>query len=793
MTNPNFIDFFRRATGGREPYVYQCSLGEMERPPSILEAHTGAGKTQALIVSWLYKRRVREAAPRRLVYALPMRSLVEQTATVAHDIRECLGLDEEALPIHTLMGGVERTELRSWREWPERDQILIGTIDMLLSRALNRGYSESRYQWPIAFGLLNNDCRWVFDEIQLMQGARVTAAQLDGLRRKLGVALPCETIWASATVDRDALLTIDRPDLGETLQLPATDRDGPLAKRLNATKLLERVNLTTCKPAGLPRAIAEQIIERHRPATRSIVVLNRVDLAQQVALALERQLGKGEGPRAEVVLLHSRFRPPERKEHMDAALAAVEDGPGRIIVATQVIEAGIDISATLLATETAPFSSIVQRLGRCNRTGDDRDATVLWLDSGRLDAKRAAPYEPEDIAATRTALLDLLGTSLSPAALERREVPERQEAWDVLRRRDLLDLFDTSPDLSGMDVDIARFIRDDDERSVFVFFRDPLDRKTAANQPAAEPNELVSVPLGTLTNRDAWVYDPIDGLWRPVRAAPPGATVMLAAADGGYDAKLGWSPGVKTPVRPLTPTEPHAPDSLDSDEWTHTGRWMSLVDHLGQAKDQAEELLAALGGIDGRDDTDRAVVAAAALHDVGKAHPAFQEMLRAAVDPEKEPAEFDKTLWAKSEKRKGPRNKRRHFRHELASALALHSCDGGVALSDGTRDLVQYLVAAHHGRVRLSIRPAPGEQPPADDPNRRFALGVHEGDELPAVQTPLGPLPIVTLSLACMELGGEERSWVEAACALRDDPQLGPFRLGFLEALVCVADWRASD
>ncbi len=481
----------------------------------MLEAHTGAGKTQALIVSWLYGRRERQTAPRRLVYALPMRSLVEQTATVAHNIRECLGLDEKALPIHTLMGGVERTELRGWREWPERDQILVGTIDMLLSRALNRGYSESRYQWPIAFGLLNNDCRWVFDEIQLMQSARVTAAQLDGLRRKLGVALPCETIWASATVDRAALLTIDRPDLGETLGLPAADRDGPLAKRLNAMKPLERVDLTTCKPAGMPRAIAERIIERHRPATRSIVVLNRVDLAQQVALALERQLKKGNGPPAEVVLLHSRFRPPERREHMDATLAALDDGPGRIIVATQVIEAGIDISATLLATETAPFSSIVQRLGRCNRTGEDRDAGVLWLDGGPLDAKRAAPYEPADIAATRDVLLGLVGTSLSPAALERLTIPERQEAWDVLRRRDLLDLFDTSPDLSGMDVDVARFIRDDDERSVFVFFRDLLDRKTAAaaNQPAAEPDELVNVPLGTLGDRDAWVHDPIDGLW----------------------------------------------------------------------------------------------------------------------------------------------------------------------------------------------------------------------------------------------------------------------------------------
>lgn len=787
----DFDEFFRLATGER-PYAYQRELGEMERPPSVLEAHTGAGKSHALIVSWLYGRRVRQTAPRRLVYALPMRSLVEQTTTVAHDIRECLGLDEDALPIHTLMGGVDKRELGGWREWPERDQILIGTIDMLLSRALNRGYSESRYQWPVAFGLLNNDCRWVFDEIQLMQGARVTAAQLDGLRTKLGVALPCETIWASATVDRDALLTIDRPELGETLQLPVADREGPLAKRLNATKLLERVDLTACEPGGMPRAIAEKIIERHRPATRSIIVLNRVELAQQVALALEGRLDKGEGPRAEVALLHSRFRPPERKEHMEAALAAVDDGPGRIIVATQVIEAGVDISATLLATETAPFSSIVQRLGRCNRTGDDRNATVLWLDSGEPNTKQAAPYEPGDIAATRAALLDLVGTSLSPSALERLAVPERQEAWDVLRRRDLLDLFDTSPDLSGMDVDVARFIRNDDDRSVFVFFRDLFDRRTAdtAHQPAAERDELVNVPTHSLGDRDAWVYDPIDDLWKSVRAAPPGATVMLAAADGGYEPKLGWSRSANGPVIPIEPSEPQRPEAFDREE--PSNGWMSLADHLTRARASASELVTALTEMDLRDGAAEAIVAAAAVHDVGKAHPAFQEMIRASAKPDEEPEGLATTLWAKSGKRTGPRNTRRHFRHELASALALRSFDGHIQLPGGDSKLVQYLTAAHHGRVRLSIRPAPGEQPPADDPNGRFALGVHEGDELLPVETPLGALPNVTLTLACMELGGVKHSWVEDACALRDDPQLGLFRLGFLEALVRIADWRAS-
>ncbi len=53
---------------------------------------------------------------------------------------------------------------------------------MLLSRALNRGYGMSRYRWPIHFGLLNNDCLWVMDEIQLKGPGLATACQLEAFR-----------------------------------------------------------------------------------------------------------------------------------------------------------------------------------------------------------------------------------------------------------------------------------------------------------------------------------------------------------------------------------------------------------------------------------------------------------------------------------------------------------------------------------------------------------------------------------------------------------------------------------
>ncbi|HCL92920.1 MAG TPA: hypothetical protein DIC50_09080, partial [Verrucomicrobia subdivision 3 bacterium] len=165
----------------------------------------------------------RHAWPRRLVYCLPLRTLVEQTqanvaAWLARIADECPGKAElnwlrERSPV-ILMGGEElEPAQRDWDLYPERPCIIIGTQDMLLSRALNRGYGMNRYRWPMHFGLLNNDALWVMDETQLMGVGVETSAQLDGFRHKASdsVVGSCPTWWMSATLEAERLATIDHP------------------------------------------------------------------------------------------------------------------------------------------------------------------------------------------------------------------------------------------------------------------------------------------------------------------------------------------------------------------------------------------------------------------------------------------------------------------------------------------------------------------------------------------------------------------------------------------------------
>ena len=105
--------FFRTATGVERPYPYQDRFANADEPPELLDVPTGVGKTATAILGWLYRRRVhaseqiRRTTPRRLVYCLPMRTLVEQTESNARQWLTNLGLgdaDRGGVGVHVLMG-----------------------------------------------------------------------------------------------------------------------------------------------------------------------------------------------------------------------------------------------------------------------------------------------------------------------------------------------------------------------------------------------------------------------------------------------------------------------------------------------------------------------------------------------------------------------------------------------------------------------------------------------------------------------------------------------------------------
>jgi CRISPR-associated endonuclease/helicase Cas3 len=795
----DFEQWFRTTTGSA-PYAWQTALAT---PPAcgdrLVRIPTGFGKTLGVLAAWLHHRVVRgdDRWPRRLVWTLPMRVLVEQTED---EVRTALGTlgrlwdgvgpHEDKVGVHVLMGGSDAGE---WHLFPEECAVLVGTQDMLLSRGMNRGYGAARGRWPTDFGLLSQDALWVLDEVQLMDVGLATAAQLAAFRHAdTGRAVRPSCTWAmSATLQRNWVQK--SPD---TLKWEADLTDVALGGADKGADLWAETHKPLHRLDPLtPKACAALIVERHRDlssaAPLTLVVANTVDRARELFV----ELGKVTVGVAELHLLHSRFRGVERAAWRSDVLGPDAPKRSRIIVATQVIEAGVDLSADLMFTELCPWPSLVQRWGRLARRGGTGDAYVVGLDT----SKAAAPYDAADLDAAWDALALL--ADASPRALDVFESQHADllpglypyEPEHLLLREELDELFDTTPDLSGADLDISRYIRSGEERDVSVFWIPTPP--TASGRPQAPDRKtrpvrdgLCAVPF--LRARDwlcgkksgdvepkrlkegvhAWVWDYLDGEWRTAERKDlwPGQTVLVDLAVGGYDPRLGWDGASKTPFPLVSPAVASAQDQADAaqdQEELSEADWQTVGFHGGAVAAVAERIARGLAPPELVD----LLRLAARWHDLGKAHPAFQGAIIGTERPERcDLAKAPNHAWrhgrtmyqvSKAESRPG-------FRHELASTLGLfavlqrhappdHPSRLGslatllpsepatsqappgpleseiLALAPDAFDLVAYLVCSHHGKLRARLHCSPADQT-ARLPSRLVPLrGVCDGDTLP--------------------------------------------------------------
>lgn len=893
-----FESFFNEVTEF-DPYEWQKQVARVGLP-DVLPVPTGLGKTEGVVLAWVWRRlMVRTDEPMHLVFCLPMRSLVTQTVDRIQKYFDALRVKQGiSVQVHQLMGGAIDEE---WARWPDKPWVLVGTQDQLLSRALNRGYAMNRFAWPIHFGLLNQDCRWIIDEVQLMGPGLWTTAQLDWMRQKRFMSLKgCRTTWMSATVGTSFLATVDRSrdELGTASEMQreflpelkrCLDEDPKLQWWREAKRPVHWCQHATAE------AIASDIVQKHRPGTLSLVICNTVKMARDIYRALGA---------TQPVLLTSRFRRKDREKHERRLFAfeaerrkhsgaAIPGHAGLICVSTQVVEAGVDISAHQLWSELAPWPSTLQRLGRLNRNGRDQESRAWFWETpraGQGKGERIGPYDADDIARAKSLLEALRPLSQSqPFSVAAEELAAKHGAavdaalqpkpTALPRALDVHGLFSTERDVHGGFTDVSAFVRGTDPNAdLTIFWRiwpgEAPPRGDELDGPGLDVgNEGCTIAFfrlkEVLKSRrvSGWLWNDEAERWE--RVSPdelrPGMVVMLHRDVGGYDVNEGWN-GEKQSILADVPRAGRG-HSLRDDARTESGYWSQLDVHLSDTKREAEQLCDSLGL---SDDDERlrkyrlAVVEAAGLHDLGKAHPQWQGALPAlsallggpwakcprvlAVDakasdekidqrvvalrpdaislPEKhwcrgrenvvrlrwaigerlgreqlhELAKLDGVRWA------GHVPFRPAMRHEAASALAMwKSYREGDAPYPA---LAVYLAAAHHGKVRTVLR---ATTPEADDvfgvrrdpgavdlASKQWPLdfsiakdgaeGYWQGDEF--VVTGHGWTGLVA------DLLGPWRSddVSEAGVVPAHEPRrLGPFVLAYLEALVRVADWRASE
>ena len=699
-----FDEMFIQATGFRCPHDYQRRLACGERlerrfvdwsadstscDSALIEIPTGFGKTGAVVLAWLWNRVVkqRDDWPRRLVYCLPMRTLVEQTVSNTSQWLNGLSISNE-IGLHVLMGGEEAGE---WDIYPERNAVLVGTQDMLLSRALNRGYGMSRYRWPMHFGLLNNDCLWVMDEVQLMGAGLWTSAQLDWMRTDRFRSLKsCATWWMSATIRPKFLETIDRKKAEFPVPKPVRLSDKDQAHEIlqacrpcrlwepPATRSSSRTTPSRNKIAAFTQALAGGVIDEHVEASLSLVVCNTVSVAQQVFETIRCRYNGA----SEVILLTSRFRPEDRRKNQAKLLAFEESRkkgvtcdsasiPGLICVSTQVIEAGVDVSARRLWSEVAPWPSIIQRLGRLNRDGQlNGDAcSRFWEgpEKPKRNQRLIGPYEAEAVKIGRDLIKNLIDEYKFDRMISAKDalarMSKRVNASTLIERAltpplqpcpraiDVHGLFSTEPDVFGGFTDVSPFVRSQDESSdVTIFWREwrsntKLRRSEDLTGPAFTRDEGCAVAIGRLREflekekKSAWIWDDRNEAWESVRATAvrPGMLVMLPRDDGGYSSELGWTGNRRDKLDQTPPPgEPH--ERFDDDRFSESGFWVTLEDHLGDTEREAARIVQKL---DLNIDVGSAVVRASSEHDIGKSLPRWQSELP------KPPLQED-GIWAKA-------------------------------------------------------------------------------------------------------------------------------------------------
>jgi CRISPR-associated endonuclease/helicase Cas3 len=385
----NFEQAFELLSG-HLPFPWQQALYERfvsERPDNIplsCDLPTGLGKTSIIAIWLIALANHPDKLPRRLVYVVNRRTVVDQTTDEVTKIRNNLqqaGIDKSlrdlcaaplsendpALAISTLRG--QFADNREWSADPCRPAVICGTVDMIGSRLLFSGYGCGFKSKPLHAGFLGQDVLLVHDE-----------AHLEPAFQKLLEAIKeeqtrCKEFGAFHVVELSATSRGE----GDIFKLTAEDENHAVVQqRLAAHKAIVLHELHDEKQ--LPDLIADLAL-KHRSSKRAILVFVRtVDAVEKV----REKLHKAKIAPETIEVLTGTKRGLERDRLVETEIFArfLSKGEPRefeetvYLICTSAGEVGVNISADHLVCDLSTFESMAQRFGRVNRFGERADSQI---------------------------------------------------------------------------------------------------------------------------------------------------------------------------------------------------------------------------------------------------------------------------------------------------------------------------------------------------------------------------------------------------------------------------------
>jgi CRISPR-associated endonuclease/helicase Cas3 len=361
-----------------------------------LTVPTGGGKTLASLGFAL--DHARKHGHRRIIYAIPFTSIIDQTVDV---FRAVLGdgfvlehhssIDDEKFNSRGASAIKDKLRL-AMEDWAA--PIVVTTNVQLFESLFASRTSRARKLHNIAGSVI------ILDEAQTLPRHLLAPSvrMLDELARNYG----CSIVLCTAT----------QPALDER-NFP---KDHPMGLALagrelapDPAKLADKLRRVTIVRTKEPLT-DEVIVDALRQNTQGLVIVN----TRSHALELYRAT-KAEGLEG---LLHLTTR--QYAAHRRNILAGVrddlKDGRPCRLIATSLIEAGVDVDFPRVWRAEAGLDQIAQAAGRCNREGrrSEEESIVTVFSS---DAHKPPP-EVKQLAADFSRMADKHPDFLSPAAME---------------------------------------------------------------------------------------------------------------------------------------------------------------------------------------------------------------------------------------------------------------------------------------------------------------------------------------------------------------------------------------
>lgn len=343
--------------------------------PRVCDIPTGLGKTMVIPI-WLIALKHQQMAgqgtlPRRLVYIINRRTVVDQATEVVEQIR---GKWTDPLAISTLRG--ELADNGEWKKDPSVPAIIIGTIDMVGSKLLFNGYGDGRYWRVHHAGLVGQDTLWVHDEAHITPAFSALLHQVQREQKECHEMRPIQVMELTATPRSDQ----------DVLSLEDDDLDHPIVKeRITAEKIVKLHEVEKSKKGARIVELARQ----HASAKVLIYVQTPREvkaIANKLRSELDKEqrgLAKSRGKKykkpdswdCRIAILNGRMRGYERdqmaadNEVYRKFLNAESVDESIYFVCTSAGEVGIDIDADHMVCDMSSMDSMIQRLGRVNRRG----------------------------------------------------------------------------------------------------------------------------------------------------------------------------------------------------------------------------------------------------------------------------------------------------------------------------------------------------------------------------------------------------------------------------------------